>query len=151
MGKWLTRLAALDQAEEEKTPEPPYLNTDKTVRTSVLSVLSVSREGGSEEILLSPHHQGWGWDEAAIARFHARRARLLRWGWPADQAEALADRLTCRDVAGGDDRVNCAGECAYYRPGRCGNHQRAGLHSPEVSHDLAGMLQRCPGFSHLEG
>ena len=88
---------------------------------------------------------GVGWDDTDIARFHARRARLLRWGWPADQAEALADRLTCRDVAGGADRVSCS-DCAHYRPGRCGNHRPAGLQAPELGRDLAGLLQRCPAF-----
>ncbi|MBX3642311.1 MAG: hypothetical protein KF720_04485 [Rubrivivax sp.] len=92
-----------------------------------------------------PHPLCWGWGDADIARFHARRARLLRWGWPADQAEALADWLTCRDVVGDDDRVSCT-DCRHYRPGRCGNHRRAGLQSAELGRDLAGMPQRCPGF-----
>jgi TubC N-terminal docking domain len=73
------------------------------------------------------------------------RARLLRWGWPADEADAMAQRLARRDSAC-DDRVSCAGDCAHYRPGRCGNHKRAGLASAEVGRDLAGLLQRCPGF-----
>lgn len=72
------------------------------------------------------------------------RARLLRWGWSVGQAEAMAVRLARRDNAG-DDRVSC-GECAHYRPGRCGNPGRAGLRGPDVGHDLAAMLQRCPGF-----
>ncbi len=78
-------------------------------------------------------------------RFARTRARLLRWGWPVSEAEAMAERLARRDNAG-DDRVSCAGECEHYRPGRCGNHGRAGLRVPDVGHDLAAMLQRCPGF-----
>lgn len=96
---------------------------------------------------------GFGWDDATIADFQARRDRLLRWGWPESEAEALADRLTCRDVAAiqgdADDRVSCA-DCANYRPGRCAEHRRAGLNAPEVGRDLARLLQRCPGFQPEE-
>ena len=77
------------------------------------------------------------------------RARLLRWGWPVGKAEAMAERLARRDNAS-DDRVSCAGECAHYRPGRCGNHKTARLVSPELGCDFAGLLQRCPGFQ-VEG
>jgi hypothetical protein len=84
------------------------------------------------------------WTDADIARFLARRDRLLRWGWLESEAENLAGRLTLRDREG-DDRVSCA-DCKHYRPGRCGNHRRAGLNVADVGHDLAGRLQRCPGF-----
>ena len=84
------------------------------------------------------------WTDEDIARFLARRARLLRWGWPESEAEALADRLARRD-RDLDARVSCA-DCKHYRPGRCGNHRRAGLSTPDVGRDLAGMLQRCRGF-----
>ena len=76
--------------------------------------------------------------------FTTRRARLLRWGYSTDDAEALAERLTRRDRSG-DDRVSCT-ECASYRPGRCGNYRAALLHSADMGRDLAGLLQRCPGF-----
>lgn len=151
MGKWLARLAALDDARVENSAHP-FQPHCQNRQNPVLSVSAGGREGGSAEISIErevpaapPHPQGWGWGDADIVRFLARRARLLRWGWPADQAEALADRLTCRDVAGDDDRVSCA-DCRHYQPGRCGNHRRAGLHSAELGRDLAGMLQRCPGF-----
>jgi hypothetical protein len=84
------------------------------------------------------------WSDADMARFIDRRARLLRWGWPADDAEKLAERLTRRDREA-DPRVNCT-DCMHYRPGRCGNHRRAGLQGAEVGRDLAALLQRCPGF-----
>lgn len=73
-----------------------------------------------------------------------RRERLLRWGWPAPDAEALAQRLARRDREP-DSRVSCV-ECQHYRPGRCSDHWRADLKSPEVGRDLAGTLQRCPAF-----
>ena len=153
MGKWLARLAALDDATEERnifaSPLPLHCQNRQN---PVLSVLAGGWEGGRAEFSVvcgAPegltHPKGWGWGDAHIARFRARRTRLLRWGWDADQAEAKADRLTCRDVAGDDDRVSCA-DCKHFRPGRCGNHRRAGLHSAELGRDLAGMLQRCPGF-----
>ena len=152
MGKWLARLAALDDAGEAKTPVPPFPPHCQNRQNPVLSVLAGGREGGAAETSVErvapaavPHPRGWGWGDEDIGRFLTRRARLLRWGWPAEQAEALADRLTCRDVAGDDDRVSCT-DCRHYRPGRCGNHRRAGLHSPELGRDLAGLLQRCPGF-----
>jgi hypothetical protein len=74
----------------------------------------------------------------------ARRERLLRWGWSAPDAEALAMRLARRDREP-DGRASCV-DCQHYRPGRCSNHRRAALHSPEVGRDLAEMRQRCPGF-----
>lgn len=84
------------------------------------------------------------WTDADMARFTARRDRLMRWGYREADAEALAERLTLRDRSG-DDRVSCT-ECKGYRPGHCGNHRAARLHSAEVGRDLAGLLQRCPGF-----
>lgn len=83
------------------------------------------------------------WTDDDIARFSERCARLMRWGWPEADAQALAERLVIRDRSG-DDRASCI-ECQHHRPGRCGNHRAAGLHSPDVGHDLAAMLQRCPG------
>ncbi len=150
MGKWLARLAALDDLGEGENSAPPFPPHCQNRQNPVLSVLAASRQGGSEEIselreasAALPNPKGWG--NASVTRFLARRERLLRWGWPADQAEALADRLTCRDVEGNDDRVSCA-DCRHYRPDRCSNHRRAGLQSAELGRDLAGMLQRCPGF-----
>jgi len=80
-----------------------------------------------------------------------RLARLLRWGWPVAEAEALAARLARRDAlaAAGDadDRVTCV-ECSNYRhaAGRCAQHKRAGLQSPEVGRELAETPQRCPAY-----
>ncbi len=56
----------------------------------------------------------------------------------------MADRLVIRDREQ-DDRRTCL-ECATYRPGRCGNHRRALLNSPDLARDLAALLQHCPGF-----
>ncbi|RTL08575.1 MAG: hypothetical protein EKK62_06900 [Acidimicrobiia bacterium] len=86
------------------------------------------------------------WTDGDIAAFLARRARLVRWGWPVADAERLAERLVIRDREA-DARVSCA-DCQHYRPGRCANHAGAGLHAPEVGRVLAGLLQRCPGFAH---
>jgi TubC N-terminal docking domain len=91
-----------------------------------------------------PEPSSASWCDADIAAFLDRRARLLRWGWPEPDAEALAERLVKRDREH-DDRVSCA-DCSNYRPGRCGNHRRADLHSPDVGRDLMATLQRCPGF-----
>lgn len=135
MGKWAERLAALT-AETNSAP-PPSAHC-QNCQKSHLTVLAVGSEGYAAET------------RAADAdRKAARIARLGRWGWPPAEVEALAERLAQRDSGNAasdvDDRVNCAG-CAHYRPGRCGNHEQAGLHSPEVGHDLARLLQRCPGF-----
>lgn len=84
------------------------------------------------------------WDEAACSRFVARVSLFLRRGIAATDADDLAERLHLRD-AQGDERALCL-ECAHYRSGRCGNHRRAGLYSPDLGRNLAGLLQRCPGF-----
>ena len=183
MGKWLARLAALD---DEKVPHPPYPATDKTDKRGVLSVLAVGREGSAEEISAAPgggaelsamrsvpaapvpdpaapvsrdrpyllsradadHCHDHPWDDAACARFVARVSRFLRLGIDATDADDLAERLHLRDVQH-DDRSMCV-ECTHYRPGRCGNHRRAGLSVGDVGRDLAAMLQRCLGFDSTE-
>ena len=89
------------------------------------------------------------WTDADIARFIDRRARLMRWGWPEADAEKLADRLVQRDREH-DVRVSCT-DCQHYRPGRCGNHRRAGLHGAEVGRDWASLLQHCPGWETRAG
>ena len=150
MGKWAARLA-------EKTAAPHQAGTDKTAKRGLVSVLAVTPEGGAREIqalqmsgssraekIEALDLAAVAWTDGDIARFLDRRARLLRWGWPEHEAEALADRLVRRDREA-DPRVICA-ECRHYRPGRCGNHRTAGLYSSEVGRDLAAMLQRCPGF-----
>lgn len=146
MGKWAAKLA-------EKTAAPPPRGTDKTDKRGLVSVLAVTTEGGADEIRGLPALALLAGDEARAdgeaARFLDRRARLVRWGWAADDAERLAERLARRDREA-DPRVSCA-DCRHYRPGRCGNHRRAGLHAPELGRDLAAMLQRCPGFAASEG
>lgn len=150
MGKWAARL-------QEKTCAPPLPGTVKTDERGVLSVSAVTPRGGAREFearaLLPVDLRGMAepvdpaavaWTDADIARFLDRRTRLMRWGWAESEAETLADRLVRRDREQ-DDRVNCT-DCANYRPGRCGNHRRAGLQSPDVGRDLAMLLQRCPGF-----
>ena len=87
------------------------------------------------------------WTDGDIARFLDRRTRLIGWGWPEADAEKLAERLVKRDREQ-DDRVSCT-DCRHYRPGRCGNHRPAGLHSGEVGRDLAAMLQRCGGHDAI--
>ena len=135
--------------------------TDKTAKRGVLSVLAVPPMGGVGEFQASTPPAAptlaasavaaaeplaaVAWTDGDIARFISRRTRLLRWGWPEAEAEEVAERLVKRDRATDDDRVNCT-ECHHHRPGRCGNHRAAGLHSFELGRDLAGMLQRCPGF-----
>ena len=147
MGKWAARLSA-------KTGLPLAAPTDKTDEIGLVSVLAVPPEGGANDFWMAPNAaepapnspdlSAVCWTDGDIANFNARRARLMRWGWPEVEAEATAERLVLRDRAG-DDLVSCT-ECQHYRPGRCGNARRAGLHSAEVGRDLAAMPQRCPGF-----
>jgi len=40
--------------------------------------------------------------------------------------------------------------CRHYRPRRCGRHVAAGLSSPMVGADLAGLHQTCPAFEAAE-
>jgi len=92
-------------------------------------------------------HAG-GWDDAEISRFQARTVALRRRGIADHDADDLAERLTLHDRQQ-DDRSLCL-ECSHYRPGRCGNHRRAGMSAPDVGRDLAAMLQCCPGFTSME-
>lgn len=150
MGKWAARLA-------EKTAMPPHASTDKAAKSGLVSVLAVTPEGGARDLQAAPmlaskpaekpealDLAAVAWTGGDIALFRDRRARLVRWGWPEAEAEKLADRLVRRDREH-DGRVSCA-DCGHYRPGRCGNHRRAGLSVADVGRDLALTLQRCPGF-----
>lgn len=127
MGKWAARLA-------QQVAADPSAGTDRTDTRGLVAVLAVAPPAGA----------GRSRPSADVDR----RARLLRWGWPAQEAERLATRLARRDLEN-DDRVSC-GDCKHYRPGRCCNHRRAGLGSTELGRDLAAMLQRCSGFERME-
>lgn len=111
-------------------------------KPAVLALLAAPADRMPEPPSSDPQPEALA-DPAAL-RFAARRARLIRWGWQQDDAQAMAERLARRDLSD-DDRASCT-ECAHYRPGRCGNHRRAGLFGPELGRDLAALLQRCPGF-----
>lgn len=113
----------------------------RAAKPEVLALLAGNRSRDARAILPPAYAGTWADDD--IARFSERRARLLCWGWAEADAEALAERLVIRDRSG-DDRASCI-ECHHHRPGRCGNHRAAGLQSPDLGHDLAAMLQRCPG------
>ena len=81
---------------------------------------------------------------AELEQFAKRAQSFTRRGITTEAAEAMADRLVIRDREQDDRRTWL--ECNAFRPGRCGNHRRAGLQAPDVGRDLATLLQRCPGF-----
>lgn len=87
------------------------------------------------------------WNDAAIARFVARVALLMRRGFNATDADDLAERLHLRDVTG-DDRaifVECVHLAGRTGAWHCGNQIAA-----DVGRDLPAALvttmQRCAGF-----
>ena len=100
---------------------------------------------------LDPDRRCWPLSDAMngaeLKQLANRVQQFTRRGISAEAAEAMADRLVIRDREQ-DDRRTCL-ECTTYRPGRCGNHRRAGLQAPDVARDLATLLQRCPGFQPL--
>jgi hypothetical protein len=143
MDKWLARLQALEEPEFAVGLYPAHCHNRQK---GLVSALAGAAPADSVEVGVTP-------DDVARHRLEARRARLLRWGMPWQEAAALALRLAARD-AHLDDRVTCAGDCGHYRAGRCGNHRRAGLDAPAVGRDLAALLQRCPGvrrWDRLDG
>lgn len=131
MGKWIDKLLA-------NSPAPPFGGTAKTDTKVVLTVLAVGAQGGALEI----NHVEQDLDSRRLD-IHAR---LLRWGWRPAEAQETAARIAARQPD--DDRKACA-ECCAYRPvaHRCINHRAAGVQAADVGHDLAGLLQRCPGFA----
>ena len=113
--------------------------------------MAVPQDGGADDLHAQPGPvdlDAVAWSDSDMARFHDRRALLLRWRWPEADAERWAVRLVQRDREA-DPRVSCA-DCGAYRPGRCGNHRLAGLLSPEVGRDWVALLQRCPGFGEAK-
>jgi len=123
-------------------------NRPESEQVSGLSQDSQNSQGWAATMTTEADLAAVAWTDADIARFLARRDRLMRWGWSETEAEALAERLVLRD-RDADSRVSCT-ECRHYSPGSCANHRRAGISAPYVGRDLAGMLQRCPGFQ-VEG
>ena len=143
MGKWIERL-------QSQTAHPLAGATDETPETplvGVLSVMAVAPQGGcanSSPADSGPDLSAVAWTDEDIARFLARRAGLLRWGWSEPEAENLAARLHERDLHA-DYRQLCV-ECQHYRRGRCGNHGAAGLATNIVGRELATMFQNCGSF-----
>jgi hypothetical protein len=119
---------------------PPLRAAVRDAKPELLTLLAESAQASRALAMADA-----GLADTDAARFSTRRARLLRWGWPPADADALAARLAARDRAG-DLRVSCT-ECRYLQPGRCLNHRRAGLTSPALGKDLAALLQHCPGFT----
>ena len=87
------------------------------------------------------------WSDAEIVAFTTRTLYFMRRGVNATDSDDLSERLTLRDREQ-DDRTLCL-ECTHYRPGRCGNHVRAGLGGHALPRDMATQLQHCPGFTPL--
>jgi hypothetical protein len=90
------------------------------------------------------------WADADIARFLDRRNRLLRWGWPDDRAEAVADRLV-RRAREQDDRRMCV-ECSQLSArGRCRAAAAGRLPGADRRLDpVPTILQRCESFRSHE-
>ena len=91
-------------------------------------------------------HAG-GWDDAEIATFATRHARMLRRGYSDADAQDLAERLTLRDREG-DDRRLCV-ECgALDRRGRCMVAAAGRLPGADRRLEpVPTILQRCEGFA----
>lgn len=139
MNKWLARLQSL---EEPAFLESPHGGHCRNRQKALVSALAGAGPVAADELASAP----CGVNRQCL---EARRERLLRWGMPWREATAMAQRLAARD-AELDDRVTCLADCVHYRPGRCGNHRRALLDSPEVGPDLAALLQRCPGVGRWD-
>lgn len=151
MGKWAARLT-------EERDRPRHACTDETDKRVILSVLAVRPEGFANDLYTPlsppvltqelPDRDPVVWSSTSITQYKERRKRLLSWGWTRKDAEQLSKRLAERDLDQ-DPRVNCA-DCQHYRPGRCGNHRRAGLNTADTSRDLTELLQHCAGFELVE-
>lgn len=87
------------------------------------------------------------WGDAEIQAFTDRRDRLLRWGYTAQVADGLAERLTLRD-RDGDERRLCL-ECRELEAtGRCAAARRGAF--PGVDRGLEpvqDILMRCESFN----
>lgn len=138
MNKWLARLQTLESPE---TAEGSTTANCQNCQKGLVSALS------GEETTEPPEEVSPG-PRGGRRILDGRRDRLLRWGWSWSEATAMAERLALRD-AEFDGRVTCVGDCSHYRPGRCGNHQRAGLNVSDLGRDQAELLQWCPGVLRL--
>lgn len=89
----------------------------------------------------APDADRWCWphgaamNSAELAALAARRDRLMRWGWNADDAEALADRLTLNARDTHDHRRSCV-DCRHGRMRRC----------PDGAPLPGDVLHRCRSF-----
>lgn len=146
---WLTDTPRYGRESDDTTGHPTDISQLATLATKRgIGWSEVDPKEGGNTAPSSPG-PAVSWTDADIERFQSRRDRLMRWGWAEPEAETVAERLVKRDREQDDDRVSCA-DCRHYRPGRCGNHRHAGLHSPDVGRPLVALLQRCPGFGSNE-
>jgi hypothetical protein len=134
-----TLLPDQDRQVAKRAPMPEHGSKVATVARSQARVQV--RKGGNP---LMTRAQGdachaEGWSDAEIASFTARRDRLLRWGYTAQTADDLAERLTLRDRES-DDRTLCV-ECQCASPRR--RCSRDDVFLPE-------RLQRCPSFKEIK-
>lgn len=86
-----------------------------------------------------------------LTRFEARRARLMRWGYPEDEADRIAERLTQRDKDE-DPRRLCL-ECSNLGDrGRCLAAARGHIHgAARHLEPVLDMLHRCEAFGLRKG
>lgn len=106
----------------------------KRVATLANAATRLPDQGSQLATVATTAEHSQAWTDEDIARFVSRRDRLLRWGYPEDRAEELAERLTLRDREQ-DDRHMCA-ECRHGQRPRC----------PDGAPLPAGTLHRCPVF-----
>jgi hypothetical protein len=163
MSRWMERLKSLQAPDSGATKTTETLSVvsvaylPATLEISRVSAAPIAEAvprwttdpaNDSPESELDPDRWCWPHSDsmngAELSTFVVRTKRFVLRGSSIDDAEALADRLVLRDRQQ-DDRRMCL-ECRNHRPGRCGNHRTAGLHSPELGSDLAELLQRCAGF-----
>ena len=143
----ISQLATLAVSHASADVATQLANEGSKVAGVAMVAAAKTRKGGNPMLTLEQGDRchSPSWNDGEIQAFTHRRDRLLRWGYPEQDADDLAERLTLRDREH-DERVSCT-DCRHYRPGRCGNHRAAGLRVPDMGRDLAAMLQRCEGFT----
>ncbi|MDR6536969.1 hypothetical protein [Variovorax soli] len=103
----------------------------------------------------APDPDRWCWphttamNTAEIDLLVSRVDLFVRRGTNVIDATTLADTLVIRD-RDADNRRACL-ECSNLSGPRCSAWRRAGIGGPMVSESLTAILQRCPGFSSVEG
>ena len=130
-------------------PAAPIKTVPPVKATTLVGFITTASGGTS--VLPPEERSPLEWTAVDVTRFTGRQSRLVRWGYGAEEADNIAERLTRRDQEA-DDRRLCL-ECADLRDnGRCSAAARGRIRGADRRLEpVVSVLQRCEAFGLRNG